>query len=114
MADLLPGFNAASTFVSEGASNIAATGSKTGVYTGNVANYAYIRIKKHASQSGGTTPVAYISYDSSQTAPGAANSIPLYDGDGVEIGPADIKSVSLASADSNQPTVHYVLRTIGV
>ena len=108
----ISGFNDLGTFVEQGATNIAAAGGKTGVYAGTAANAAFLRFVKHASQTGGTTPIAWLSYNLAETAPSSTDSLPIYDGDSLWIWPEELRSTSVASSDANQPTLHYVLRFI--
>lgn len=106
----IAGFVKLNTFIEQGVTNIAATGGQTEIWNANPqGNYVFARVKKHASQDGGSTPIAYLSYDSAETAPDATNSIPIYDGDELQIFPEEIRGASIASADGNQPTLHYVL-----
>ncbi len=105
------GYYREATFVSEGVSSIAATGSETNVYTGNAANFAFARFMKHASQTGGTTPIGYYTINTSN--PTSSNGIPIYDGDVLNVYPYQIKTIKLASSDANQPTVHFQLYNVG-
>lgn len=106
----LAGFLKQEQFIEQGVSDIAATGGQTAFWNSNpAANACYCRVKKNASQAGGADPIAYLSYDSAETAPDSTNSIPLYDGDAFWVWPEEIRGVSIASADANQPTLHYVL-----
>lgn len=108
----ISGFITVGEFVEQGKKDLPTAGNIGTFYGGNAANYAFCRVQKHASQTGGATPIAYLSYDPGNNTPDA-NSIPLYDGDTFEVWPEEIRSVSVASADANQPTLHYVLRMIG-
>jgi hypothetical protein len=105
------GYYREATFVSEGVTNIAASGGQTPAYTGNSANFAFLRVKKNASQTGGAEPIAYYTIDTEN--PTSANGIPIYDGDVLEIYPYQIHTVHFASSDANQPTLHYQLYLIG-
>jgi hypothetical protein len=104
----ISGFNT-QRVVDQAVADIAAAGGQTGLYSGTEANALYVRFVKNAAQAGGSTPIAWLSYDPSETAPGATNSLPIYDGDGLWIWPDEIRGASAASADVNQPTVHVVL-----
>ena len=98
------------TFVSEGVSSMAASGSETDFYSGS-ANFAFVRFMKHASQDGGTTPIGYYTINTSN--PSSSNGIPIYDGDVLNVYPYQITTIKLASSDANQPTVHYQLYNVG-
>lgn len=101
-------------FVEQNAVSIASATGKTAFSDFNkAANAVFIRFKRHASQAGGADPIAYISYDGNQASPGAANSIPVYDGDDMWVWPEEIANTSVASSDANQPTLHYVLWLLG-
>ena len=104
----IAGFND-QRFVNQAVANIAASGGQTGLYSGTEANALYVRFVKHASQAGGSTPIAWLSYDPDETGPDATNSMPIYDGDALWIWPDEIRGASAASSDANQPTVHVVL-----
>jgi hypothetical protein len=103
----IAGFNTQS-FVEQGVKIIPASGGQIGFYGGTSINAFYVRFVKHASQAGGSTPIAWLSYDPDETAPDATNSMPIYDGDGLWIWPDEMRGVSAASSDANEPTAHAV------
>ena len=104
------GYYREATLHSEGVSNIAASGSSTQI-NGTTANFAFARVVKNASQTGGADPIAYYTIDTAN--PTSANGIPIYDGDVLEIYPYQIHTVHFASSDANQPTSHFQLYLIG-
>jgi hypothetical protein len=104
----ISGFNT-QRFVSQEVTAIAASGGQTGLYSGTGANAVFVRVVKHASQAGGSTPIAWLSYDPDETTPDATNSMPIYDGDSFWVWPDEIRGASAASSDANQPTAHAVL-----
>tara|TARA_R110001599_G_scaffold129074_2_gene303156 strand:- start:10253 stop:10585 length:333 start_codon:yes stop_codon:yes gene_type:complete len=105
------GYYREGTFIEEGVSPMAATGSETKVYTGNTANFAVARFLKHVSQAGGATPIAYYTINTSN--PSVSNGVPIYDGDVLNVYPYQIRTLRLASSDVNQPTIHYQLYNVG-
>lgn len=105
----IAGFTTQKTFVGQGVLTLEAATGGTVIYTGTEANACFVRFTKHASQAGGETPIAYLSYSLSNKSPVAADSMPIYHGDSFWIWPEELKGVSVASSDANFPTVYYAL-----
>lgn len=95
------------TFLDQGVTAIAATGGSTVINTNPLVNGVGVRFVKHASQAGGTTPIAWLTYDGA--APTSANGYPIYDGDSLEVYDTEVNLAKVASSDANQPTLHFVL-----
>jgi hypothetical protein len=95
------------TFISQGVDTLQAAGGSTGINTDPLVNGVAVRFVKHASQAGGTTPIAWLTYSGSL--PNSTNGYPIYDGDSLEVYDAEVNLAKVASSDANQPTVHYVL-----
>jgi len=103
----ISGFNT-QRFVGQSVATIVAAGGQVGLYSGSSINAVYVRFVKHALQTGGATPIAWLSYDPDETAPNETNSLPIYDGDALWIWPDELRGASAASSDANEPTVHAV------
>jgi hypothetical protein len=95
------------TFIDQGVLAIPVSGGSTTLNNNLLANGAGARFVKHASQTGGTTPIAWLTFDGA--APTSANGYPIYDGDSLELYDVEVDLVKLASADATQPTVHWIL-----